>query len=131
MEKGDLVISMVRPIRGAITIIPNELDNSLGSTAFYILEIASPLRDYLFIYLRTPLGLNQLGRPVVGAMYPTLKKQYIDELIIPIITEEKQKEISNPIKQSFALRKEAKELLERAREEVERFIEKNSNHNRH
>ncbi|HOL83618.1 MAG TPA: restriction endonuclease subunit S, partial [Caldisericia bacterium] len=42
LKKGDLVISMVRPTRGAITIIPDELDNSLASTAFYILEIESP-----------------------------------------------------------------------------------------
>lgn len=125
LKAGDLVISMVRPTRGAITIIPEELDNSLGSTAFYILEVGSPLKEFLFIYLRSPLGLNQLGRPVVGAMYPTLKKEYIEEIIIPTIPEEKQKPISNLIKQSFSLRKEAKELLEKAKREVEEFIEKN------
>ena len=125
LRAGDLVISTVRPTRGAITIIPDELDNSLGSTAFYILEVDSPLREFLFVYLRSQLGLNQLGRPVVGAMYPTLKKQYIGEIIIPIISEESQKQISDLIKQFFVLRKEAKELLEKAKKEVEYFI-KNS-----
>jgi len=129
LKKGDLVISMVRPTRGAITIIPDELDNSLASTAFYILGIESPIREFLFVYLRSPLGLNQLGRPVVGAMYPTLKKDYIEKIIVPIIPEETQKQISNLIKQSFALRKESKELLEKAKKEVEGFIEKNKNQN--
>lgn len=130
LKKGDLVISMVRPTRGAITIIPEELNNSLGSTAFYILEIPSPFREFLFLYLKTDIGLNQLGRPVVGAMYPTLKKEYIDELIIPIIPEQSQKQISDLVKQSFSLCKESKELIEKAKKEIEEFIEK-SNQNRH
>jgi type I restriction enzyme S subunit len=130
LKAGDLVISMVRPTRGAITIIPEELDNSLGSTAFYILEVASPLKEFLFIYLRSSLGLSQLGRPVVGAMYPTLKKEYIEEIIIPSVPEEKQKPISNLIKHFFTLRKESKEFLEKAKKEIEEFIEK-ENQNRH
>ena len=131
LKAGDIVISMVRPTRGAITIIPDELDNSLGSTAFYILNLLSPFREFLLLFLKSPLGLNQLGRPVVGAMYPTLKKEYVENIIIPMIPEENQKLISNLVKQSFVLRKEAKELLERAKKEVEEFIEKNNNHNRH
>ena len=131
LKKGDLVISMVRPTRGAITIIPDELDNSLASTAFYILGIESPIREFLFVYLRSPLGLTQLGRPVVGAMYPTLKKDYIEEIIIPLIPEDTQSQISDLVKQSFTLRKEAKELLEKAKKKVEGCIEKDSNYNRH
>jgi len=130
LKKGDLVISMVRPTRGAITIIPDEIDNSLGSTAFYILEIPSPFKEFLFLYLRSSLGLNQLGRAVVGAMYPTLKKEYIDEIVVPILPKENQKQISELIKQSFLLRKESKELLEKAKKEIEEFIEK-ENQNRH
>jgi restriction endonuclease S subunit len=129
LKGGNLVISMVRPTRGAITIIPEELDNSLGSTAFYILEISSPLREFLFLYLRSDIGLNQLGRPVVGAMYPTLKKEYIEEIIIPSIPEKNQKQISDLIKQSFLLRKESKKLIEQAKKEIEEFIEK-ENQNR-
>jgi len=125
LKEGDLIISMVRPTRGAITIIPKELNNSIGSTAFYVLNPESPLKEFLFLYLRSSLGLNQLGRPVVGAMYPTLKKEYIEDIIIPNIPERIQTQISELVKQSFELRKESKELLEKAKREVEEFIEKN------
>ncbi len=131
LKRNDLIISMVRPTRGAITIIPDELDNAIGSTAFYILDVESPLREFLFLYLRSPLGLNQLGRPVVGAMYPTLKKDHIEEVIVPVIFQEDQKQISDLVKESFSLRKESKELLEKAKKEVEEFIEKNANYNSH
>jgi type I restriction enzyme S subunit len=125
LKGGDLIISMVRPTRGAITIIPKELNNSIGSTAFYVLNPVSPLKEFLFLYLRSSLGLNQLGRPVVGAMYPTLKKEYIEDIIIPNIPERIQTQISELVKQSFEIRKESKELLEKAKREVEEFIEKN------
>jgi len=124
LKDGDLIISMVRPTRGAITIIPKEFDNSVGSTALYVLNLESPLKEFLFLYLRSSLGLNQLGRPVVGAMYPTLKKEYIEDIIIPIIPEQYQNQISDLVKQSFELRKESKELLEQAKKMVEEFIEK-------
>lgn len=123
LRKGDLVISLVRPTRGAITIIPEELDNSLGTTAFYIISTSSPLREFLFVYLRSQIGLEQLKRPVVGAMYPTLKKDYVEEIVIPLIPDDRQSQISDLIKQSFSLRKEAKELLEKAKKEIEKFIE--------
>ncbi|MCK4649393.1 restriction endonuclease subunit S, partial [bacterium] len=123
LKKGDLIISMVRPTRGAITIIPEELDNSVGSTAFYVLRAESPLKESLFVYLRSFLGLSQLGRAVVGAMYPTLKENYIDNILVPIIPEERQKRISSLVIESFNLRKDAKEFLDRARREVEGFIE--------
>lgn len=79
---------------------------------FMFLKLNRLYREYLFVYLKTQLALSQLGRPVVGAMYPTLKKQYIKELIIPIIAKEKQGEISCLVKQFFSPRKEAKELIE-------------------
>ena len=123
LKKGDLVISMVRPTRGAITIIPDDLDGSLASSAFYILDAPSPLKEFLLVYLRSPIGLNQLGRSVVGAMYPTLKKEYIDEILIPCLPEGKQNQISDLIKGAFKLRKEAKALLEKAKREIEKFIE--------
>jgi len=54
-----------------------------------------------------------------------LKKEYHKyKITLPhIICEEKQKEI---IKQSFLLRKESKELIEKAKKEIEEYIEENN-----
>jgi hypothetical protein len=83
-----------------------------------------PLKEFPLVYLHSPLGLNQLGRSVVGAMYPTLKREYIEEILMPWIPEGKQNQISGLIKGVFMLRKEARVLLEKARREVERYIER-------
>lgn len=52
------------------------------------------------------------------------------ELLIPIVSEENQKRFPLFIKQSFELCKESKEILEKAKREVEEFIEK-GNKNSH
>jgi uncharacterized protein YoxC len=64
-----------------------------------------------------------------GAIMSAVPKMTFVDLLIPIVAEETQKQISNLVKQSFTLRKEAKELLEKAKKEVEDFIEKNNNYN--
>ena len=86
---------------------------------------------YLALVLNSILCRSQAERHSIGAVIKHYTYSKIKDLLVPIIPEEKQKQISNLIKQSFTLREEAKELLEKAKKEVEEFIEKNNNHNRH
>lgn len=84
---------------------------------------------YLALVLNSILCRSQAERYSIGAVIKHYTYSKIKELLIPIIPKEKQTQISNLVKQSFSLRKEAKELLEKAKKEVEEFIEKNSNYN--
>jgi restriction endonuclease S subunit len=72
----------------------------------------------------------QLEEKTAGAIMSAVPKNTFGDLLVPMIPEETQKQISNLIRQSFSLRKESKELLEKAKKEVEEFIEKNTNYNR-
>ena len=86
---------------------------------------------YLALVLNSILCRSQAERHSIGAVIKHYTYSKIKDLLVPIIPPEKQSQISDLVKQSFALRKEAKELLEKAKKEVEGFIEKNNNHNRH
>lgn len=86
---------------------------------------------YLALVLNSILCRSQAERHSIGAVIKHYTYSKIKDLLVPIISEEKRTQISNLVKQSFSLRKEAKELLEKAKKEVEEFIEKNNNHNRH
>lgn len=86
---------------------------------------------YLALVLNSILCRSQAERHSIGAVIKHYTYSKIKDLLVPIIPEEKQRQISNLVKQSFTLRKEAKELLEKAKKEVEEFIEKNSDYNRH
>ncbi|MGQ9817498.1 MAG: restriction endonuclease subunit S [bacterium] len=86
---------------------------------------------YLALVMNSILCRSQAEENSIGAVIKHYTYSKIKDLLVPIIPEEKQKQISDLVRQSFSLRKEAKELLEKAKKEVEGFIEKDNNHNRH
>jgi len=79
---------------------------------------------YLALVLNSVLCRSQAERHSIGAVIKHYTYPKIKDLLIPIIPEQNQKKISDLVKQSFLLRKEAKEILEKAKREVEEFIEK-------
>ncbi len=80
---------------------------------------------YLSLVLNSVLCRSQAERHSAGAVIKYFTISKIKDLLIPIVPESIQKQVSNLLKQSFALRKESKELLNKARKEVEDFVEKN------
>ena len=86
---------------------------------------------YLALVLNSIICRSQAERYSIGAVIKHYTYSKVKNLLVPILPIEKQTPISNLIKQSFILRKEAKELLEKAKKEVEQYIEKRSNQNRH
>lgn len=126
LNNGDLLISKVRPNRGAVAIINFDETDLIGSGAFCVLqEIGEIKKEVLMILLRTPLYKEWLLKFNVGTSYPVIKDEDILNLIIPKITKQTQTQIADLIKQSFALRKSASELLQTAKQKVETAIEKN------
>mgnify|MGYP001119620385 CR=1 FL=1 len=123
LKEGDVIISIVRPTRGAITVIPTELNNSVGTSAFVVCGTEKPFREYLSIFLKSSLGLGQLEKPISSSMYPTIKEDDVKNLLIPILPKPKQEKISTLVRESFSLRKESKNLLEKSKKVVERAIE--------
>lgn len=125
LNNGDLLISKVRPNRGAIAIVNFDENDLIGSGAFCVLqEIGEIKKEVLMILLRTPLYKEWLLKFNVGTSYPVIKDEDILNLIIPKIAIETQTQIAEKIKQSFTLRKKASELLQTAKHSVETAIEK-------
>ncbi|PIP24472.1 MAG: hypothetical protein CO140_04035 [Candidatus Moranbacteria bacterium CG_4_9_14_3_um_filter_40_7] len=122
---GELIISKVRPTRGAIAIIPDDWkENFIASGAFSIFKTNSIAREYLQVVLRSIIGKLQLEKPTTGTSYPTVTDGDVENIKIPILPKEIQKKISDLVWQSHETRKKAKELLEEAKRKVEEMIEK-------
>ena len=122
---GELIISKVRPTRGAIAIIPDDWkENFIASGAFSIFKTNSIAREYLQVVLRSIIGKLQLEKPTTGTSYPTVTDGDVENIKIPILPKEIQKKISDLVWQSHETRKRAKELLEEAKRKVEEMIEK-------
>lgn len=128
VKNGDLLVSTVRPYRGAITIINTSEDDLIVSGAFTVLrkkDISNINIQVLQVLLRTNIYKELLLKYNVGTQYPVIKDEDVLNLIIPIIAQSIQTQIEEKIKQSFELKEASKKLLDLAKRVVEVAIEKN------
>ena len=119
----ELVISKVRPTRGAISIFPPDFNKDfICSSAFSVYTVSGPLKEYLFVVLRSIIGKIQFEKPTTGTSYPTITDQDIENILVPILPQPFQQKIADLIQQSHQAHKKAKGLLEKAQREVEELI---------
>lgn len=84
---------------------------------------AEVLPDYLTLVLNSPIVQLQAERDSNGAIIQHWKPSEIENVIIPVLDMDIQKEIATKVQESFALRKQSKQLLEYAKQTVEMAIE--------
>ena len=81
------------------------------------------LPDYLTLVLNSTVVQMQAERDSNGAIIQHWKPSEIENVIVPVLDLDKQKELSEMIQKSFALRRQSKQLLEYAKQAVEIAIE--------
>lgn len=124
LEKNDLLVSKVRPYRGAVGIVDLRNDDLLGSGAFTALREKTGIKkEVLVVLLRTIFYKELMMRCNVGTSYPVIKDEDILNLQIPILPKQTQEKIADLVQKSHEARKRAKELLEQAKQKVEDLIE--------
>jgi len=127
VKRGDLLISKVRPNRGAVAIIDFDDTDLIVSGAFTVLrekESSKFSNETLKVLLRTDFYREWLLKFNIGTQYPVIRDDDILSLPIPIVSEKNQNEIASLVKESFALKKQSEKLLEVAKLAVEIAIEK-------
>ena len=83
--------------------------------------------DYLTLVLNSVIVGMQAERDAGGSIIQHWKPSEIENVIIPKLSKEIQQEITNKVKESFALRRESKRLLNLAKTAVEIAIERGEN----
>ena len=85
------------------------------------------LPDYLTLVLNSPIVQLQAERDCNGAIIQHWKPSEIENVTIPILDIDIQKEIAEKVQESFKLRKESKNLLDNAIKAIEMAIETDEN----
>jgi type I restriction enzyme S subunit len=80
--------------------------------------------DYLTLVLNSKIVQLQAQRDAGGSIIQHWKPSEIEAVLIPLLPTQAQTKIAELIQTSFALRTESKDLLERAKREVEEEIER-------
>jgi type I restriction enzyme S subunit len=126
-ERNDVLISKVRPNRGAVAIIDEGIQDFVVSGAFTVLkECGNYKKEALFVLLKTDVYKEWLLKYNVGTSYPVIRDNDILNLPIPLVDISVQRQIADLINKSFALRKESEQLLDETKNMVEKEIEQNA-----
>jgi restriction endonuclease S subunit len=116
MYGGAVLVSTTRPTRNAISIVPNELDNQICSTALAVLRCKNDMNNkFLFYALRTQLTRLQFERYCSGSGYPEINQE-IDIQKIKIPKPNTMQEQLKIVEKIENLLKEAKEKEHKSQE---------------
>lgn len=125
-KRGDVLVSKVRPNRGAIAIIDFDDSDLIVSGAFTVLRAKSNgiiSAETLKVLLRTKMYRDWLLKFNVGTSYPVIRDDDVLGLPIPIVDSDTQQQIADLVQHSFALKAQSTHLLEVAKRAVEVAIE--------
>lgn len=121
-RKGDLLVSTVRPYRGAVAVL-NE-DNLLVSGAFTVLRKKSTYpAQTLQVLLRIKMYKDWLLKFNVGTSYPVIKDDDVLNIPIPNFDDDVHLKIEKYVNESQTTRNRSLELLSIAKKAVEIAIE--------
>ena len=126
VRRGDLLISKVRPNRGAVAIIDFDDTDLIVSGAFTVLREKTGStfsKETLKVLLRTWMYREWLLKFNIGTQYPVIRDDDILNLPIPCIDVKTQTKIAALVQQGYAHKMEGERLLEAAKRAVEIAIE--------
>lgn len=128
LANGDVLISTVRPYRGAVSIIYDSFSDLIGSSAFTVVREKKGYRkEVLMVLLRLDCYKELLMKWNVGTSYPVISNKDVMNLVIPMVPDELQSQISSLVQQSFSAKQKSKSLLAQAKHRVEELIEQEAN----
>jgi type I restriction enzyme, S subunit len=100
VQKGDILISTVRPNLKNIAMVMDNYDNLICSTGFCVIRCTEKLNnDFIFHLIKTDSFTKNLVKKTTGANYPAVKNSdiYNESIIYPPI--DLQEKFSNITKQ--------------------------------
>ncbi len=86
LDAGDILVSNVRPNRGAVSLITERNAGSLASSGFTLIRVPACShipKEFIFAFIKTKYGRDQLIRRNRGSMYPAVVSDDIFDMWIP------------------------------------------------
>ncbi len=97
VKRNDVIISTVRPIRNAVSLIREDTKNLVCSSGFAVLKSEKIEPEYLFVYLKSKPIVELLDRKTTATMYPAITTEDILETKIYLGDKKFRDEIKNNI----------------------------------
>lgn len=129
VRKRDILIVKDGATTGKVGIIPEDypFEEANINEHVFLLRVKEDINPfYIFSVLKSQLGQIQINREVTGGTIMGIVREAIENIKIPLPPLEIQNKIAEEVKRRMQkaeqLQKEAKEILEKAKQEVENII---------
>jgi len=125
-REGDVVVTRVGTI-GISARLPKEVEG--GTISDNLIRLRFPeetLNSYYVSLFFNTIGSQLMIRESRGSVQARLNQETLKEIVLPILPKHTQQKVADLVRQSHQAGKKAKELLEKAKREVEKLIEKSS-----
>lgn len=127
VKTGQVIVSSVEGSLQSCALITDEYDGALCSTGFYVLDSDNINSETLLVLFKSEPIQALMKQRCSGTILTAISKDELLSMPLPMIDENIQNEITVKVQESFALRKQSKQLLEYAKQAVEMAIEKGEN----
>jgi len=87
VHEGDILVSLTRPQRGSVALVPKDFEGCIASTGFAVLTDIDKDQveiTYLWAFLRTEAGRLQMLQRSSGGNYPAIIEDELQRVLIPI-----------------------------------------------
>lgn len=123
VKQNDCIIATIGTI-GKVNLIPKELEGSFisNNTSKFSITDKGIIPQFLEILLRSFIVQEQIQKEFTQTIQPKISNTSLENILIPKISQRVQENIADKITQSFALRKQSKDLLESAKAKVESAV---------
>ena len=125
VSDGDLLVSNVRPQRGAISLVSDDLDGSFASSGFTCVRPTSGAisSSVLFAWLRSDHVQRQLVRRSRNSMYPAVSPSDVLDVWVPTIPKALAERVESRVKLALEARREFLEAAAKASEVLTEFLQ--------
>lgn len=120
VRAGDVVVSTVRPERGAVGVVGQHQDDSICTTGLAVLRPKNINPFVLAFLLKTDFVIAQLMRNNVGIAYPAINEECLLDVLLPVRREDIQRlavqaeEMAKAEQRLYSMRRQFRETIERA-----------------
>lgn len=123
VKSGQIIVSSIEGSLQSCALITDEYDGALCSTGFYVLDSDSINSETLLVLFKSEPVQALMKQRCSGTILTAISKDELLSMPLPMIDEGVQEKIAVKVQESFALRKQSKQLLEYAKRAVEMAIE--------
>lgn len=123
INTNDVIISSIEGSLESCALVPNEYDNALCSTGFYVINSEEINAETLLVLFKSELMQNILKQNCSGTILTAINKNEFENIPLPILDKDIQEKIKSKATESFQSRKKSEQLLEMAKQAVEIAIE--------